>query len=359
METNHKRKKTRMATTLAVSSIILLTATHKVLSYASGNPLRLDTLFRNSVFVNDQTPKFNPDTTYQIMPMDFEKVTSKVTLENVRPTVQASIQASKFLYDSQSDINSKLIPTHNNLIKNNLIKVINPKSPSLESMIGNVSDSNDTGSLYAAIKVLTSDQRANMLFASHISDSLYIMKILDTVSYYSQVVDKELVMSLIQNESHFVLDSKVSSAGARGPMQLVDDGWYTVMPSSSSYIPNVYKPKLNIEAGIKLCLWLEKYGENNYSELTKKHKYIGWNNVNVSLERKRDIIAAAYNAGIGRLSGLYGDPKKNRPKELRWIIYSDLIPGETKSYVTSARTTYNVLQEKKFRLQSEKLLADK
>ena len=87
----------------------------------------------------------------------------------------------------------------------------------------------------------------------------------------------------------------LSSAEARGLMQLTSDAWKQVEPEQS-YVKNVYTPERNIQAGIDYFIWL-----NNYCSSQHEH----W--AFLPDDERRNILSASYNGGVGRLVGLDWD----------------------------------------------------
>ena len=96
-----------------------------------------------------------------------------------------------------------------------------------------------------------------------------------------------LIYAVIQTESHFREDA-VSSAGAKGLMQLMD-GTYewiqTKLPGEPEPVERIFEPEVNIRCGSKLLAVL--YGQFDRTE----------------------TVLAAYNAGIGTVQGWLADER--------------------------------------------------
>ncbi len=116
---------------------------------------------------------------------------------------------------------------------------------------------------------------------------------------------KKFVRSLIRTESS---DNPraVSNVGARGLGQLMQEAWYEV--ENENYWKNVFVPEENIKTTIKYLVWIDKECKNRHPN---------WGNVKD--KEKIDLIAAAYNGGIGAL------------KEKGWKI--EKMKKETRQYV--------------------------
>ena len=114
---------------------------------------------------------------------------------------------------------------------------------------------------------------------------------------------KKFVRELIQQESGYN-PSAVSKKGARGLMQLMPGTWNEV-EKECSYEEYAYDPRINIEAGTKHLLYLDKFLKENHPRWEK-----------LSERKKREAILAAYNGGISRfaerewdVSGMYKETR--------------------------------------------------
>ena len=103
--------------------------------------------------------------------------------------------------------------------------------------------------------------------------------------YFSE----KLVREVIQQESGNDPNA-VSSKGAKGLMQIKRIAWNEV-EKECSYEENVLDPRINIEAGTKYLLALDK-------SLRRDHPR--WKEL--SIRKKREAILASYNGGKSRLA---------------------------------------------------------
>lgn len=118
-------------------------------------------------------------------------------------------------------------------------------------------------------------------------------------------ISKKFVRTLIKVESKDN-PKAVSRMGARGLGQLMKGAWYEV--EREDYWKNVFIPEKNIDTTIKYLMWIDK---------TCKILHPNWNEL--TDEEKTNLIAAAYNGGIGRL------------QESNWDIHK--MPDETRKYI--------------------------
>jgi len=123
-------------------------------------------------------------------------------------------------------------------------------------------------------------------------------------------ITKDYVRAIIYTESTDNPNA-LSKKGARGHMQLMPKTWEDREPNLNFYA-KAFHPETNIEVGTKHLKWINAYCQ-------KKHP--DWDTL--SNEQKRDLIAAAYNSGQGRLK------KKN------WDIKK--MPKETKDYIEKVK----------------------
>lgn len=118
-------------------------------------------------------------------------------------------------------------------------------------------------------------------------------------------ISKEFIRTIIKAESEDNPHA-ISPVGARGLGQLMESAWYEV--EKENYWKNVFNPEKNIQTSIKYLAWIDKECKRlnpNWDNLTNKNKI--------------ELIAAAYNGGIGRL------------KQARWKISN--MPEETRKYI--------------------------
>mgnify|MGYP001591075162 CR=1 FL=1 len=100
-------------------------------------------------------------------------------------------------------------------------------------------------------------------------------------------IDKDYIRKKIAVESEWNPNA-VSKAGARGLMQIMPGTWSDY--DSTNYDKNVFNPEKNIEVGLKHLVWQDEFCRRYYP---------GWENL--SSEKKRDIMSAGYNIGMGKL----------------------------------------------------------
>lgn len=156
-------------------------------------------------------------------------------------------------------------------------------------------------------------EETNKINPEYISDNdldNYINHIYKKVKV-PKVIGKEFLKSLINIESTKNIYAQ-SPKGARGLMQLIPDAWKEV--DKSDFYENSFNPEKNIEVGIKYLKWINNYCNKNYAEW----RYI-------PIQEKQEILAAAYNGGIGLL------------EKREWDIYQ--MPNETKNYVDSLKVS--------------------
>ena len=139
----------------------------------------------------------------------------------------------------------------------------------------------------------------NIISRKKTNDENLVDMILDTVSSYTDVVDKTFIKASIKQESDYT-PLAVSSAGARGLIQFMPYVWPAY---GEGDFDNAYDPIKNIRAGIKLNLWLEK-NISKYNPVWDK----------LTIEDKRKQILAAYNGGFYRLKDRNWEISK-MPKE--------------------------------------------
>ncbi len=134
-------------------------------------------------------------------------------------------------------------------------------------------------------------------------------------------LERELILAVIHTESRFVSDA-VSRAGAKGLMQLTDDtnDWVAMLLREESEPERIFEPELNIRRGCCLLAYLlREFGET-------------------------EVALAAYNAGIGRVSGWLEDERYSSDG----VTLSHIPIEETREYVkrvAEAREVYRELAE--------------
>ncbi len=152
-----------------------------------------------------------------------------------------------------------------------------------------------------------------------INEEALVSSMLDTISSYTEVVDKYFIRASIREESMYN-PKIVSLAGARGLMQFMKNTWKRF--GEGSYQQNVFNPEKNIRAGIKYYTWMEE-------EFSKKHP--NWDGL--TLGEKRDLLASAYNGGHNRLMS----------KKVNWNIKE--MPKESQDHIikiNKAMTQFSV-----------------
>ena len=157
--------------------------------------------------------------------------------------------------------------------------------------------------------------------------------------YYTDVVEAsadefglppELVYAVILSESSFDADA-VSSAGAKGLMQLTDDTneWVAWRLGEESEPSRIFEPGLNIRRGCYLLSYLyERFG--------------GWNEA-----------LAAYNAGVGRVDGWLDDLLYS--SDQKTLIVDKLPIEETRSYIAKVLKSAEKYKKLYFEENSEEI----
>ena len=157
--------------------------------------------------------------------------------------------------------------------------------------------------------------------------------------YYTDVVEAsadefrlppELVYAVILTESSFDADA-VSSAGAKGLMQLTDDTneWVAWRLGEEAEPSRIFEPGLNIRRGCYLLSYLyERFG--------------GWNEA-----------LAAYNAGVGRVDGWLDDLLYS--SDQKTLIVDKLPIEETRSYIAKVRKSAEKYKKLYFEENSEEI----
>lgn len=157
--------------------------------------------------------------------------------------------------------------------------------------------------------------------------------------YYTDVVEAsagefglppELVYAVILTESSFDADA-VSSAGAKGLMQLTDDTneWVAWRLGEESEPSRIFEPGLNIRRGCYLLSYLyERFG--------------GWNEA-----------LAAYNAGVGRVDGWLDDLLYS--SDQKTLIIDKLPIEETRSYIAKVLKSAEKYKKLYFEENSEEI----
>ena len=157
--------------------------------------------------------------------------------------------------------------------------------------------------------------------------------------YYTDVVEAsadefgvppELVYAVILTESSFDPDA-VSSAGAKGLMQLTDDTneWVAWRLGEEAEPSRIFEPGLNIRRGCYLLSYLyERFG--------------GWNEA-----------LAAYNAGVGRVDGWLDDLIYS--SDQKTLIVDKLPIEETRSYIAKVLKSAEKYKKLYFEENSEEI----
>lgn len=157
--------------------------------------------------------------------------------------------------------------------------------------------------------------------------------------YYTDVVEAsadefglppELVYAVILTESSFDADA-VSSAGAKGLMQLTDDTneWVAWRLGEEAEPSRIFEPGLNIRRGCYLLSYLyERFG--------------GWNEA-----------LAAYNAGVGRVDGWLNDILYSTDQKT--LIVDKLPIEETRSYIIKVLNSAEKYKKLYFEENSEEI----
>ena len=157
--------------------------------------------------------------------------------------------------------------------------------------------------------------------------------------YYTDVVEAsadefgvppELVYAVILTESSFDPDA-VSSAGAKGLMQLTDDTneWVAWRLGEEAEPSRIFEPGLNIRRGCYLLSYLyERFG--------------GWNEA-----------LAAYNAGVGRVDGWLDDLLYS--SDQKTLIVDKLPIEETRSYIAKVLKSAEKYKKLYFEENSEEI----
>jgi hypothetical protein len=127
-----------------------------------------------------------------------------------------------------------------------------------------------------------------------INQEALVNSILDTISGYTDVVSKYLVKGSIREESWY--DPKAHSGmGAKGLIQFTRPSWKSF--GEGPFIPNVYDPVKNIQAGMRYYRWMEE-------EFAKANP--DWENSTIA--EKQDFLLTGFNGG----PYLYLNDKKHK-----------------------------------------------
>lgn len=132
------------------------------------------------------------------------------------------------------------------------------------------------------------------------------------------VINEEYVNQIVLMESGGKVGVK-SGKGARGLMQIMPETWrQETKKVYGKPLPfsEAYNPETNMRVGTAYLKTIEQYLSGRIE---------GWDNSDVN--RKRELVAAAYNGGMGRLVKLNG-----RIEDM---------PAETKGYVAVLRTNFD------------------
>ncbi len=152
-------------------------------------------------------------------------------------------------------------------------------------------------------------------------ESAYPLAYRDIVSSYAEEFDlsESLIYGVIYTESRFD-PSAVSSADAKGLMQLMDGTFDWALSKLGEEAGNVFDPQTNIRCGTKILHILQNEFENV------------------------ETVLAAYNAGIGRVTGWLADSDYSADGKTLHTIPIE----ETREYVVrvlSAQKMYQTLYE--------------
>jgi hypothetical protein len=301
---------------VALTTVVGGAITNKVFSDVTNSSLlKLDSLF-NTVYAG-----YAGDT-----------ISCNDTLEN--------IANAPIAYNLPLNFNSKIIG-HTDT---NQINIWIPNKLNLES-VSNTSTDIDMSAATQSLRRLKKEKFYFKHRDQFDKDSLALIDIVNSIDLYSEIVSRELIIAMINEESSFFMFPESSWAGARGPMQVRKVGWETV--ETDSYLLNVDIPRRNILAGVKIARWLETYCEKNYKNWSRS-----------SLQRKRDLIVAAYDCGIGTLIA-YDDFQRAK-KDSSFVVerhpwYIDETPLETRDYVAKVAKSLKYVLNKE--ISQKKLLA--
>jgi|GEM_PF-7051365 hypothetical protein len=227
--------------------------------------------------------------------------------------VLSDIKINSFSYDAENsfDLYSEYLPA---VFKNqpSLIR----KENGLDSLINQAKDFLDIALIHNTdyINSTINKKIDKVLTRPKINQEELVDKILDTLTIDSKVIDKYFIKASIQEESQY--DPKISSAKAKGLMQFIPVTWKEF--GEGSY-KNVTNPEKNIKAGVKYYLWLENFISERYHNWDK-----------LSIDKKRNLLSAAYNGGHNRL--------QNRFFNVRYM------PKESRDHVVKINNTMKVLR---------------
>ncbi len=136
----------------------------------------------------------------------------------------------------------------------------------------------------------------------------YPLKYTDLVEKYAVEygLPPELIYAVIKTESNFN-EKAVSRVGAKGLMQLMDDTneWVASLLRENVHKDDYFHPETNIRRGVYLLSYLMRQFKSTKSAV------------------------AAYNAGIGRVSGWLKNPEYSQDG----VTLSHIPIGETDAYV--------------------------
>lgn len=116
-------------------------------------------------------------------------------------------------------------------------------------------------------------------------------------------------LKFVNKESNFDLYAYNEKSGASGLAQIRKNTWEEVFPDLDFY-KNRFDSRLNLEAGIKYVSWLER-------TISKNHP--GWSNLD--LQKKKELVIAGYNWGIGNLKNNEWDVQKSPKETKKYIDY--------------------------------------
>jgi soluble lytic murein transglycosylase-like protein len=154
-----------------------------------------------------------------------------------------------------------------------------------------------------------------------INQEALVSSILDTVSNYTEAVDKYFVKASIREESRYDPNIK-SEMHAMGLGQFTRSTWKNF--GEGPFLPNVYNPVKNIRATIKYYTWMEE----EFSKYNPK-----WSSL--TIPEKRDLLAAGFNGGPYRLM----DKKYN----VNWDLKK--MPKQSRDHIIKINTAMEELRQ--------------
>jgi hypothetical protein len=148
---------------------------------------------------------------------------------------------------------------------------------------------------------------------------MYIIYAYDSVEV-PEYITKKFIRAQIWAESRDY-PRALGGIGERGLMQLTPKAWF-VVEGENNFYKKAFDPEKNIESGIKYELWVDNYCRAWHPNWEK-----------LSDSEKRRIIAAGYNAGIGRVRNNNWNLNKVPERTKRYIREIEtLMKGKYKDY---------------------------